>query len=48
MKVGALVELKGDGTVWLTLQIVADSILILNQQTHYKMWATKSAFKVIA
>jgi|MDTE01.1.fsa_nt_gb hypothetical protein len=48
VKVGNLVKMKSGGTVWLMLDIVADTILVLNQRTKYKMWATKSAFEVIA
>ena len=53
MRVGDLVKMKvtfpqSSGTVWLMLDIVADTILVLNQRTKYKMWATKSAFEVIA
>ncbi len=48
MKVGNLVKMKSGGTVWLMLDIVADTILVLNQRTKYKMWADMSAFEVIA
>jgi len=40
--------MKNNGTVWLALDVVADTILVMSQKTKYKMWATKSAFKVIA
>tara|TARA_R100000008_G_scaffold74534_1_gene53388 strand:- start:1691 stop:1912 length:222 start_codon:yes stop_codon:yes gene_type:complete len=48
VKVGNLVKMKSGGTVWLMLDIVADTILVLNQRTKYKMWADMSAFEVIA
>tara|TARA_R100000005_G_scaffold95649_2_gene78039 strand:+ start:60 stop:221 length:162 start_codon:yes stop_codon:yes gene_type:complete len=34
--------------VWLVLDEIADSVLIVSQITNYKMWAEKSHFEVVA
>ena len=48
MKVGDLVQTTGyDGTLWLLLEVVEDSILVASVITGYKMWAKKIAFEVI-
>jgi len=48
MKVGDLVQTIGyDGTLWLLLEIVENSILVASVNTGYKMWAKKVAFEVI-
>lgn len=34
--------------LWLVLDEIADSVLIVSQKTNYKMWADKSHFEVVA
>jgi hypothetical protein len=33
--------------VWIVLDEIADSVLLVSQKTNYKMWAEKSQFVVI-
>ena len=53
MKVGDLVRFKGDNGVtrpsplFLILDIIAETALIVNFQTNYKMWGNKEAYEVI-
>jgi len=48
MKVGDLVQTIGyDGTLWLLLEVIENSILVVSINTSYKMWAKKDAFEVI-
>lgn len=37
-----------DRSLWLVLDEIADSVLIVSQKTNYKMWAEKSHFEVVA
>ena len=48
MKVGDLVMIRSSRTVWLTLDIIYDTILVLNQKTRQRAWMTKGAFEVIS
>jgi hypothetical protein len=34
--------------IWLVLDEIADSVLLISQKTNYKMWAEKSHFEVVA
>ena len=34
--------------IWLVLDEIADSVLLVSQKTNYKMWAEKSHFEVVA
>ena len=54
MKIGDLVRLwindnrsPGGRTPWLLLNIIEDSVLVINTRSSYKMWAKKNAFMVI-
>ena len=44
---GALLRMWDNLTTWLALDEIADSVLVVNQKTNYKMWAEKTAFEVI-
>ena len=54
MKVGDLVRFKGDNGVtrpsplFLILDIIAETVLVVNSQTSYKMWGNKEAYEVIS
>jgi hypothetical protein len=48
IEVGSLLMMKMTGTTWLALDEIAESVLVVNQKTNYKMWAEKAAFEVIA
>ena len=52
IKVGSLVRNVSlddeDPVVWLVLDEIADSVLLVSQKTNYKMWADKTHFEVIA
>jgi len=47
VKIGDLVMMKSSGTVWLTLGIIYDTILVLNQKTRQTSWMNKTAFEVL-
>ena len=47
IEVGSLVK-TWDERLWLVLDVIADSVLVVNQQTNYKSWGEKSAFEVVA
>ena len=47
IEVGSLVK-TWDERLWLVLDVIADSVLVVNQQTNYKSWASKAAFEVVA
>ena len=48
IEVGSLLRMKDNGTHWLALDEIADTVLVVSQKKNYKMWANKSAFEVIA
>ena len=48
IEVGSLLKMKYGNTKWLALDEIADTVLVVNQKTHQKMWANKSSFEVIA
>ena len=54
MKVGDLVRFKGDNGVtrssplFLILDVIAETVLVVNSQTSYKMWGNKEAYEVIS
>ena len=48
IEVGSLLKMWGNSSVWLALDEIADSVLVVNQKTNYKMWADKSHFEVVA
>ncbi len=49
IEVGSLLRMAGyEDSIWLALDEIAESVLVCNQDTHYKMWAHKTAFEVIA
>ena len=41
VEVGCLLRQKQNDAVWLVLDEIANSILIVNQMTNFKMWAEK-------
>ena len=47
IEVGSLLKMKYGNTTWLALDEIAESVLVINQKTHHKMWQTKAAFEVI-
>lgn len=47
IEVGSLLKMRNNQTMWLALDEIADTVLVVSQKTNYKMWATKSAFEVI-
>ena len=47
IEVGSLLRNRFNDSLWLALDEIAESVLIINQKTNYKMWANKSAFEVI-
>ena len=53
MKVGDLVRFTGDNGVtrpsplFLVLNIIAGTVLIVNFQTNYKMWGNTEAYEVL-
>ena len=40
MKVGDLVRMQANGSIWLVMCIVGDDALLHNIKTSYRMWAT--------
>jgi hypothetical protein len=48
IEVGSLLKMKYGNTKWLALDEIADTVLVVNQKTHQKMWANKASFEVIA
>jgi hypothetical protein len=48
IEVGSLLKMWGDRRLWLALDEIAETVLVVNQKTNYKMWADKAAFEVIA
>ncbi len=48
MQVGDLVRMRWTGTLWLTLDIIADTVLVCNVKTNAKEWMMKTAFEVAA
>jgi len=48
MQPGDLVEMKNTCTIWIALQIVYDSVLVMNASTNHKMWARVDRFEVIS
>jgi hypothetical protein len=47
IEVGSLLKLTDNGTAWLVLDEIADTVLVISQKTNHKMWAIKEAFEVI-
>ena len=47
IEVGSLLKMRNNQTMWLALDEIADTVLVVSQKTNHKMWATKSAFEVI-
>ena len=47
IEVGSLLKMRNNQTMWLALDEIANTVLVVNQKTNYKMWANKSAFEVI-
>jgi hypothetical protein len=47
MRAGDLVAMRMTGTLWLVLNVVADTILVQNFKTGYRGWMNMSAFEVI-
>jgi hypothetical protein len=47
IEVGSLLKMRGDHNIWLALDEIAETVLVVNQKTNYKMWAAKDAFEVI-
>ena len=54
MRAGDLVKFRGDNGVtrpsplFLILDIIAETTLVVNLQTNYKMWGNKEAYEVIS
>ena len=48
IEVRSLLRNRFNDSVWLALDEIAESVLIINQKTNYKMWADKTHFEVIA
>lgn len=48
MQVGDLVQMRWTGTLWLALDIIADTVLVCNVKTNEKEWMMTSAFEVAA
>tara|TARA_Y100000592_G_scaffold1673_1_gene2711 strand:- start:296 stop:445 length:150 start_codon:yes stop_codon:yes gene_type:complete len=48
IEVGSLLRNRFNSSLWLALDEIAESVLIVNQVTNYKMWAEKSHFEVVA
>jgi hypothetical protein len=40
MKVGDLVRMQANGSIWLVMCVVGDDALLHNIKTSYRMWAT--------
>jgi len=40
MKIGDLVRMQANGTIWLVMCVVGDDALLHNMKTNYRMWAT--------
>jgi len=40
MKVGDLVRMQANGSIWLVMCVVGDDALVHNIKTSYRMWAT--------
>ena len=47
IEVGSLLRMKYSDTIWLALDEIAETVLVVNQKTNRTMWANKSAFEVI-
>mgnify|MGYP004034722811 FL=1 len=47
IEVGCLLRNRFNDTLWLALDEIAESVLIVNQKTNYKMWAEKTHFEVV-
>ena len=47
IEVGSLLRHRFSDSLWLALDEIAESVLIVNQRTNYKMWADKTHFEVI-
>ena len=47
IEVGSLLKHRFNSSLWLALDEIAESVLIVNQKTNYKMWADKTHFEVI-
>lgn len=47
IEVGSLLKMKYGNTTWLALDEIVESVLVVNQKTHQKMWASKESFEVI-
>ena len=48
IEVGSLLRMWGNHSVWLALDEIDMSVLVVSQRTNHKMWADKAAFEVIA
>ncbi len=48
IEVGSLLKMKYGNTTWLAIDEIAETVLVVNQKTNYKMWASKASFEVIA
>ena len=48
IEVGALLRMWGNHSIWLALDEIADTVLVVNQKTNHKMWASKQSFEVVA
>ena len=47
IEVGSLLKMWGDRNIWLALDEIAGTVLVVNQKTNHKMWANKDAFEVV-
>ena len=47
IEVGSLLRNRFNDSLWLALDEIAESVLIVNQKTNFKMWAEKTHFEVI-
>ena len=49
MQVGDLVTFSNkNGTCWLVMSVIAETILVQNVKTGYRSWMMKSAFEVLS